>query len=73
MSPDCGLYKERLKNGDHPLSYCLRWNSALCDVRECKFKHVCLHCHSRDHASVDCVHALITLINREFGANLAWK
>jgi hypothetical protein len=63
----CSLFRER--NGDPRLTTCTGWNSmGRCEFergaggKRCKFLHLCLVCGSGEHGSLDCDHALISIV-----------
>jgi hypothetical protein len=65
---DCAMYRERVKECDHPDSYCFLWNGAgNCKKADCSYKHACLYCKSYEHGSADCVNGLVTLILGDYG------
>jgi hypothetical protein len=65
---ECSLFRERVKEKDYPMSYCLMWNYAgNCKDVRCKYRHQCLFCQKKDHGSADCLHTLVRLIESDGG------
>jgi hypothetical protein len=69
----CELFRERVGTSDNPMKYCQSWNYlGSCDFAKrrenvdekklCRFVHECSFCYDGGHGSLDCEHALRTLL-----------